>query len=69
MWNTFSRARKVQTTVRCKHCNTPVFIERSCHEVHIFCPTCKKNFSLSEYIAHADEAMEHFLEGVYCDRM
>ena len=40
MWGSFSRARKVQTTVRCKHCGTPLFIERSCHEVHMFCPKC-----------------------------
>ena len=60
MWGSFSRARKVQTTV---------FIERSCHEVHMFCPKCGKAFPLSEYIALADEAMEEFLSSVYCDRM
>ena len=38
MWGSFSRARKVQTTVCCKHCGMPLFIERSCHEVHMFCP-------------------------------
>jgi len=32
MWGSFSRARKVQTTVCCKHCGMPLFIERSCHE-------------------------------------
>ena len=61
MWGSFSRARKVQTTVCCKHCGTPLFIERTCHEVHMF--------PLSEYIALADEAMEEFLNSVYCDRM
>ena len=69
MRGSFSRARKVQTTVRCKHCGTPLFIERSCHEVHMFCPKCGKAFPLSEYIALADEAMEEFLNSVYCDRM
>ena len=58
MWGSFSRARKVQTTVCCKHCGMPLFIERSCHEVHMFCPKCGKAFPLSEYIALADEAME-----------
>ena len=64
MWGSFSRARKVQTTVRCKHCGTPLFIERSCHEVHMFCPKCGKAFPLSEYIALADEAMEEFLNSL-----
>ena len=66
MWGSFSRARKVQTTVCCKHCGMPLFIERSCHEVHMFCPKCGKAFPLSEYIALADEAMEEFLSSVYC---
>ncbi|WP_303215269.1 dual CXXC motif small (seleno)protein [Bilophila wadsworthia] len=69
LWGSFSRARKVQTTVCCKHCGMPLFIERSCHEVHMFCPKCGKAFPLSEYIALADEAMEEFLSSVYCDRM
>ena len=47
MWGSFSRARKVQTTVCCKHCGMPLFIERSCHEVHMFCPKCGKAFPLS----------------------
>ena len=57
MWGSFSRARKVQTTVCCKHCGMPLFIERSCHEVHMFCPKCGKAFPLSEYIALADESL------------
>ena len=73
MWGSFSRARKVQTTVRCKHCGTPLFIERSCHEVHMFCPKCGKAFPLSDQspvpCITADEAMEEFLNSVYCDRM
>jgi len=35
----------------------------------MFCPTCGKRFPVSEYIAQADEAMEGFLDQVYCDRM
>ena len=69
MWNTVSRARKVETTVPCRQCGTPLFIERTCHEVHMFCPHCGKILPLSDYIAVADEAMETFLSGVYCDRM
>lgn len=69
MWSSFSSARKVRTTVCCRHCQTPLFIERTCHEVHMFCPECGKRFPLSEYISLADEAMERFLEQVYCDRM
>ena len=69
MWDSFSRVRKVRTTVCCKQCGTPLFIERSCHEVHMSCPACEKRFPLAEYIALADEAMEAFLGSVYCDRM
>ena len=69
MWNQFSRIRKVQTTVPCKKCTAPLSIERSCHEVHMSCPQCGEKAPLREYIAQADEAMESFLEQVYCDRM
>ncbi len=69
MWNSFSRVRKIQTTLPCRECRTPVLVERSCHEVHVVCPACGKMYSVQEYIREADEAMETFLEQVYCDRM
>jgi hypothetical protein len=33
------------------------------------CPACKAQFPLQDYIRQADEAMEHFLENVYCNRI
>ena len=69
MWNSFSRSRKAQTTLPCRECGKPVIIERSCHEAHLTCPACGKSYPIQEYIREADEAMEDFLNHVYCDRM
>lgn len=69
MWNSFSRARKAQTTLPCRECKAQVVIERSCHEVHLVCPSCGRTYPVQQYIQEADEAMETFLEQVYCDRM
>lgn len=41
----------------------------TCHEVYMHCPACQARFALQEYISQADDAMEHFLENVYCDRV
>uniref|UniRef100_UPI003A93EE9C dual CXXC motif small (seleno)protein n=1 Tax=Desulfovibrio porci TaxID=2605782 RepID=UPI003A93EE9C len=53
----------------CPRCGARLHIGRSCHEVHMYCPACKAQFPLNEYISQADEAMERFLENVYCDRV
>lgn len=65
----FFAARDAETTLVCPHCGAQLHIGRSCHEVYMHCPTCKARFPLKEYISQADEAMEHFLENVYCDRV
>ncbi|MBB5143786.1 hypothetical protein HNQ38_001886 [Desulfovibrio intestinalis] len=33
------------------------------------CSSCKAEFPLQEYIKQADDAMENFLENVYCNRI
>lgn len=69
MWNSPYRIRKAETTVLCKKCKTRLFIERTCHEVHMFCPTCQKKAELAEYVSQTDDVMEDFMSQVYCDRM
>ena len=56
-------------TVECPTCGAPLHIARTCHEVYMHCPACKAQFPLQDYIRQADEAMEHFLENVYCNRI
>ncbi len=62
-------ARDAETTLACPDCGALLHIARTCHEVYMHCPACGKKFPLADYIARADDAMEHFLEGVYCDRI
>lgn len=61
--------REAQTTLPCPDCGEKLEIARSCHEVFMRCKQCKKTWPIKEYIHNADEAMEQFLENVYCDRM
>ncbi|MBD5646582.1 MAG: hypothetical protein HDQ89_02815 [Desulfovibrio sp.] len=61
--------RQAQTTLPCPSCGAPLTIERSCREVRMRCPGCGKSFPLKDFIGNADEAMEQFLENVYCDRI
>ena len=65
----FFAARDAETSLVCPRCGARLHIGRSCHEVYMHCPACKAQFPLSEYISKADEAMERFLENVYCDRI
>ena len=65
----FFASRDVKTTLACPACGAPLHIARTCHEVHMHCPACKAQFPLQDYIRQADEAMEHFLENVYCNRI
>lgn len=70
MWSaTFGRARHAQTTIPCHTCGQPLRVERTCHEVFMRCETCSKSFDINEYIPEMDDAMEQFMEGVYCDRV
>ena len=68
MWGRFS-SRQALTTLPCRKCGQRVTVERSCHEVHVRCTSCGKQYPLQEYIQEADRAMEEFLENVYVDRM
>ena len=65
----FFAPRDVKTTLVCPTCGAPLHIARTCHEVYMHCPACKAQFPLQDYIRQADEAMEHFLENVYCNRI
>ena len=65
----FFAPRDVKTTLVCPTCGAPLHIARTCHEVYMYCPACKAQFPLQDYIRQADEAMEHFLENVYCNRI
>lgn len=61
--------REAETTLACPTCGVPLRIERSCREVRMRCPACGGSFPLRDFIGKADEAMERFLENVYCDRI
>lgn len=61
--------RDAETSLDCPVCGSKLHISRSCHEVHMRCPHCSNEFPLKDYIGKADQAMENFLENVYCDRI
>lgn len=61
--------REAATGIACPACGQALNIKRSCHEVYMLCPACHKRFPLNDFISQADEAMERFLENVYCDRI
>lgn len=61
--------RDAATTLPCPACGDKLHIARSCREVVMRCPGCDKQFPLRDFIGKADEAMENFLENVYCDRI
>lgn len=61
--------RQAQTTLPCPHCTGKLQIARTCHEAYMRCPECGRRFPLREFIAKADDVMEHFLESLYVDRV
>ena len=65
----FSASRDARTTIACPNCPDKLHIVRTCHEVFMRCPSCGAEFPLQEYIRQADDAMESFLENVYCNRI
>ncbi|MBQ7738361.1 MAG: hypothetical protein IJT59_01720 [Desulfovibrionaceae bacterium] len=65
----FFAARSAQTTLLCPKCQEKLEIARTCHEVFMRCKKCGQTYPLQDYIGQADEAMERFLENVYCDRI
>lgn len=65
----FFAARDAETSLKCPKCGGNLHIARTCHEVYIICPACRARYELKDHIGQADQAMESFLENVYCDRM
>ena len=65
----FFAPRDAETTLPCPECKSNLHIARTCHVVYMQCPHCHKKYDLQQFIARADESMEHFLENVYCDRI
>ncbi|GAB7080416.1 dual CXXC motif small (seleno)protein [Megalodesulfovibrio paquesii] len=70
MYGYFSRSpRSVQTTIPCERCEQPLSAQRGCQEVTLRCAGCGAQYPLTKYSQRMDEALEQFLENVYCDRM
>lgn len=61
--------RKVQTTIPCRHCKTPLMAERSCRKVTLSCHKCRTMVDIDGYIDQMDEILEEFLAQVPCDRI
>ncbi|MDR3044047.1 MAG: hypothetical protein LBU75_07255 [Desulfovibrio sp.] len=64
----FGQPRAAQTTIPCRTCGTALRVERTCHEVFLRCTTCRSTHDVGEYVAQMDDALESFMENVYCDR-
>ncbi len=62
-------ARSVQTTIPCDKCQKPLTAQRGWREVMLRCTACGASFPVSQFSQRMDEALEDFLESVYCDRM
>jgi len=69
MWGSYSWKRSAETTIPCKECNKPLTVKRSCQHVYMECSHCGKKSDISEYLRQMDDALEAFMEGVYCDRV
>ncbi len=65
----FRAKREAKTSLDCPICRDKLFIKRTCHEAFMFCPTCRKEFPLQNFIPQMDEVMEEFLENLYSDRI
>lgn len=69
MASMFWSKRAAKTTLPCDRCQAPLTARRGCREVTLECETCKARFPLEAYSRRMDEALEQFLENVFCDRM
>lgn len=69
MWKFTPAPRSAQTTIPCSCCSAPLEARRSCHEVTLYCPSCKRTFPVQDYIKKMDEALENFLEALQCNRI
>lgn len=65
----FGSPREAQTTLPCPLCAQPLLVTRSCFEVQMYCPHCKKNFPVDDFVRRMDDALESFMENVYCNRI
>lgn len=61
--------RSAQTDIPCKECTAPLVAERSCRDVTLRCPACKKSVSVAEYAGAMDAKLEEFMSAVPCDRI
>ncbi len=61
--------RSAQTDIPCKQCKTPLVAERSCREVTLYCPSCKKTAEVGEYAVKMDEKLEAFINLIPSDRV
>jgi hypothetical protein len=69
MWGSYRWGREAQTTIPCKNCDTALKVKRSCQHVYMQCDSCGTRGDINEYLSQMDDAMEEFMEGVYCDRV
>lgn len=65
----FGASREAKTTLACPHCQELLYIKRTCHEAFMACNACHKKFALEPFIPQMDDAMEHFLENLYSNRI
>lgn len=63
------QARSAQTSIKCHVCQHPLIVQRACRQVSLHCEKCGKDFPLQQYIPEMDDALEQFMENVYCDRV
>lgn len=70
MWNQAVTSRAPRpTTLPCRHCDGRVEARRTCFQVYLQCPNCGASFPVEEYVHSMDEALEDYLENVYCNRI
>lgn len=62
-------ARERDTSMDCLNCGAKVTVRRSCLSVSLHCKSCGANFPAEKYIHCMDDAMESFMENVYCNRI
>lgn len=68
LWGQTS-SRHAQTTIKCHSCQHPLTAYRACQEVVLQCSGCGQTFPFSEYVQEMDDALERFMEGVFCNRI
>lgn len=70
MWKSpFSASRECRTETPCPACGAGLIARRGCREVRLHCESCTKIYAPEDVAPVMDEALEDFLENVFCDRM